>query len=149
MAKFCQTCKQSYADDQNVCPHCGAAAGKQDAGRPAAPAGGPTPTQAQHGGADPVPSASDSSVDLSRPPGAGEATGPGSSASGGLSGHSVIGWADLVQEPEAGGGPPVKVDSPSDADLLRRVREEEQAGGVGSVHTPTAADAHVPEKSTA
>src|SRR5690349_17085375 len=118
MAKFCESCKRSYPDDQNTCPHCGA---------PARPA----------------PSASDSSVDLGRPPAPGEAAGPGSPGSGGLSGHSVIGWADLVEEPGATGSA-VKVDSPSDADLLRRAREEEQAGGA---HPATTSDVHLPEKS--
>src|SRR5579871_4614810 len=88
MAKHCNICNQDYADDLPACPHCAAARS------------GP----------------SDSMIDLGPAPQGAPSTGDAAGVDpASLSGGSDVHWAALVEEPDE---PKVKVDSPSDADLL-------------------------------
>jgi TolA-binding protein len=107
MAKICNNCKQSYPDDQHVCPHCAAADASASPAKHDVdwdevldqPAGAP-------GSGRP---ASDSGIDLGAAP---EVSG------GSMSGISAVDWASLVEEPAPRtGDAQAAVDSPSDSDL--------------------------------
>jgi hypothetical protein len=92
MAKHCTVCDQDYADDLATCPHCAAAKKTQLAGR----------------NEDRTTQLADSSVDYGTTP-------PTEAGGEPISGSSGIPWSALVEEPAE---EHVKIDSPSDADLL-------------------------------
>jgi hypothetical protein len=112
MAKHCDVCNQDYADELPACPHCAAAKHK----------------------------ATDSAIDLGEGPRIAPATGDAAGAEPApLSGTSNVQWASLVEEP---GAEEVKVDSPSDADLLAHGAAE-PAQAAGEKGEPSASDSAV------
>ncbi len=94
MAKHCTVCNKEYGDDLAACPHCAAAKKTHLAGRVE----------------DRTTQLADSAVDYDAPA-AERASGEP------ISGASGIAWSSLVSEPE---DEHVKIDSPSDADLLSK-----------------------------
>src|SRR5205807_8748565 len=100
----------SYPDDFAACPACARAA---EAVR-----------NAPHSEADlqladvpsPVVPEGQADVDLGRPPSADHLE-P-------VSGESAVAWASLVDDPDEG---PLKIDAPSDVDVLRHVRAQKDA----------------------
>jgi hypothetical protein len=117
MAKHCDVCNQDYADELAACPHCAEAKKTQLASR----AEDRTTQLAQQPRPDRL--ASDADIDLGQEPtaaGAGEA-GAGAPPSD----ASNVAWAALVEEP----ADEVKIDSPSDVDLLKHGTEGKAEGG--------------------
>lgn len=109
MAKHCTVCNQDYEDDLAACPHCAAAKKTHLASRiEDRTTQLAEPHHAEEGEA---PRPSDSSIDFGTA-GSGEP----------ISGASSIAWSALVEE---SADEPIKVDSPSDAELL--VEGEEAA----------------------
>ncbi len=92
MAKHCTVCNKEYGDDLAACPHCAAARKTHLAGRVE----------------DRTTQLADSAVDYDAP--AAERT-----SGEPISGASGVAWSSLVSEPA---DEHVKIDSPSDADLL-------------------------------
>src|SRR6516162_1448112 len=112
MAKHCDVCNRDYADELLACPHCAAA---------------------KH-------PPSDSAIDLGEGPHIAPATGDAAGAEPApLSGISNVQWASLVEEP---GAEEVKIDSPSDADLLPH-GSPERAEKAGEPHAEHPADSAV------
>jgi hypothetical protein len=108
MAKHCDVCNQDYADDLPVCPHCAAAKHRP----------------------------SDSAIDLGQGPRVAPATGDAAGAEPApLSGASSGQWASLVEKP---GEQVVKIDSPSDADLLVHGSATSSEEKVGELYAPEA-----------
>ena len=125
MAKHCDVCNQDYADELAACPHCAEAKRTQLASR----AEDRTTQLAEQ--PRPEHLASDAEIDLGEmptPAGAGEA-GAGAPPSD----ISDVAWAALVEEPED----EVKIDSPSDVDLLKQGAEGKADGGVRPGSDPT------------
>ncbi len=111
MAKHCDVCKRDYADDLSACPHCAAAKKTQLASGSAED----RKTQLTNVGPAELPAEttpSDAVIDLGQTP---AVSGAGDAAEVPPSGASDVEWAALVSEPSAN---QLKVDSPSDADLL-------------------------------
>ncbi len=115
MAKHCDVCNQDYADDLAACPHCAAAKKTQLASsHPEDRRTQLANTYPSEPGSHPF---SDSAVDLGQSPTSKPATGdaagvPPASMSGVSSGE----WSALAEQPPSDR---LKIDSPSDADLLR------------------------------
>jgi hypothetical protein len=111
MAKHCTVCNQDYPDDLAACPHCAEAKKTQQAGRAedrsTQLADQPHPEQL----------ASEAEIDLGQMPSGAPATGDAAGAP--PSGISDVAWAALVEEPDD----KVKIDSPSDVDLLKHSTE--------------------------
>jgi hypothetical protein len=103
MAKHCTVCNQEYGDDLAACPHCAAAKKTHLASRAEE-----RTTQL----ADPKHKPSDSTVDYGAEPLPQESGKP-------ISDASAVAWSALVDEP-APADEHVKIDSPSDADLLAK-----------------------------
>jgi tetratricopeptide (TPR) repeat protein len=112
MAKHCDVCKQDYADELMACPHCAAAKKTHLAGRSEDRKTQLADLQADELGCAPSPA--DSAIDYGLPPTTAQATGDAAGAEP-LSGASDVPWSALVEEPDV---EKVKIDSPSDADLL-------------------------------
>jgi tetratricopeptide (TPR) repeat protein len=137
MAKHCTVCNQDYADELSACPHCASAkttqpAGREDRTTQLAPRGEERTTQlgeniGAEGHAAPTPS--DSAIDFGAPP-----SNPATGDAGGAepsSGGSAVAWSSLVGEPRADEGREVRIDSPSDADILAHNRNApEPSAGV-------------------
>ena len=107
MAKHCDVCKQSYSDELTVCPHCAEA--------PVGPEQSGSQSEAnQRRSADAVEHSPDSGIGLGR------SVDP-------VSGQSNVAWASLVEENEPKSDA-VKIDSPSDIDLLQYVDQPADSG---------------------
>jgi tetratricopeptide (TPR) repeat protein len=141
MAKHCDVCNQDYADDLPVCPHCAAAKKTQLASprderatqladfNAAGPASELPPSQPEINlGSSPIVEAgpvrvpADSAIVL--PPQIAAAGKAGGEETAPISSASNVAWSALVEEPSA---EKVKVDAPSDADLLARAAAEVEA----------------------
>jgi hypothetical protein len=121
MAKHCDVCNQDYADDLPVCPHCAAAKTTQLAS--------PREARATQRADVPLAGPADSAIDFGQSPTSKPATGDASGADpASLSSASGIAWSALVEEPSA---EELKVDAPSDADLLARAAAESAAAPPG------------------
>jgi hypothetical protein len=108
MAKHCTLCNQEYGDDLAACPHCAAAKKTHLASRVEDRT---TQLADSNFTAENEPaSPADSAIDFGAP----TASVPQASGEP-LSGTSAVAWSALVEEP---GNEPIKIDSPSDADLL-------------------------------
>lgn len=108
MAKHCTLCNQEYGDDLAACPHCAAAKKTHLASRVEDRT---TQLADPNLAAENEPaSPADSAIDFGAP----TASVPQASDEP-LSGTSAVAWSALVEEP---GNEPIKIDSPSDADLL-------------------------------
>src|SRR5579883_3187155 len=126
MAKHCTLCNQDYADELASCPHCAAGKTMQPAGHGEGRTtqimgrGDERATQLDTGVVPETrPTPSDSSIDLGSLPSTGPATGDAGAAP--ISDVSAVACAALVEEPPA---EEVKVDSPSDVDLLAAAESE-------------------------
>jgi tetratricopeptide (TPR) repeat protein len=124
MAKHCEVCNQDYAEELTACPHCAAAKKTQLASRAedrTTQLAGPSEerkTQLADLNAAPgetAPTPGDSAINY------GAAPSEPTVGSEPISGASEVAWSALVEEPSS---EKVKIDSPSDADLLAREREE-------------------------
>ncbi|HTU19107.1 MAG TPA: hypothetical protein VMG10_13685 [Gemmataceae bacterium] len=135
MAKHCSVCNQDYADDLAACPYCASAKKTQLAGRSedrTTQLGGPNEERTtQLVGRNEVrttqlgelsePEAeaaapSDSGIDFGLPPTSKPATGDAGGEP--VSGASNVAWSSLVEEPGTQEEKEIKIDSPSDADIL-------------------------------
>jgi hypothetical protein len=134
MAKHCTVCNQDYADDLAACPHCASAQQTHLAGQGedrttqlvgrseerTTQLGEASEPRLSAGPSDSVidlgPVPSDSVIDLGPVPTSKPATGDVAGAP--LSGDSMVAWSALVEESDAAESKEIKIDSPSDADLL-------------------------------
>jgi len=104
MAKHCDVCNKSYPETEAHCPHCAAAAADE-------------PHLAE---------ADDSAVDLGEPVVAEAASSSGHhKPAEPKSGSSAVAWVSLVEDADDSS---VKIDSPSDADLLAHAAAKAPAG---------------------
>ena len=123
MAKYCDVCDKSYADDLPHCPHCTAEVEviADDDVADVVPLGDERPAKPVYT----TPYGSHSVIDLGLPADADEQL----AAAAADSGTSAVVWASLVEEvPEEKGGPAsATIDSPSDQELIRAASDSSSA----------------------
>jgi hypothetical protein len=117
MAKWCETCKQAYGDDQTSCPRCTAQVAAQDVLEAVEAELVPDKLPVRPG---------DSAIDLGT---AGRMHTGAETDQAPLSesGQSVVEWAALVEDAPPTEGTAAVVDSPSDQDLIALAQAEETA----------------------